>query len=89
MASKFPLMAFLVLVSLYLTSGYSLSRRYDVSKHDDESYVMATNDHGSPMTIVDDLVKASSPHALLDGSKVVANTADPKRSSSKSKKSFS
>lgn len=55
-------------------------------RHEDESYVMATSDHGSPMTVVEAEVRTPNPQALLDGSKVVTNTVVSKRSSSKSKK---
>lgn len=39
-------------------------------------------------TVVEDVVKAPTPQALLDGSKVVANTTVSKSSSSKYKKGF-
>ncbi|XP_019100831.1 PREDICTED: uncharacterized protein LOC104786836 [Camelina sativa] len=83
MASNLPIIIFLVLVSLALISGYSTTS--DVSKHEDETYVMPTNDYGSVSTVVEDVVKASGPQAL-DGSKVVENAAVFKSSSSKSKK---
>uniref|UniRef100_A0A1J3JI35 Uncharacterized protein n=1 Tax=Noccaea caerulescens TaxID=107243 RepID=A0A1J3JI35_NOCCA len=83
MASSLYLIV-LVLVSISVTSVYSLSTRDAVLKHDDESYFMATSDQGSSIMIeVDDLAKARSLQALVAGSKVVVNKAASKSTSTK------
>ncbi|CAA7028096.1 unnamed protein product [Microthlaspi erraticum] len=72
MASNHLLTVLLVLVSVFLTSGHSLSTRDAVMKQDDESYLMATGDQGTLMIVVEDQAKARSLQALVTGSKVVA-----------------
>uniref|UniRef100_A0A1J3GHU9 Transmembrane protein n=1 Tax=Noccaea caerulescens TaxID=107243 RepID=A0A1J3GHU9_NOCCA len=87
MASSLYLIV-LVLVSISVTSVYSLSTRDAVLKHDDESYFMATSELGSSIMIeVEDLAKARSLQALVAGSKVVVNKAASKSTSTKSKSS--
>ncbi|VVA90328.1 unnamed protein product [Arabis nemorensis] len=82
------LIVLLVLVSLSVTSVYSLSTRDAVSKQDYESYLMATttSDQGSSMIDVEDLAKARSLQDLVAGSKVVVNKKSKSSSTKNSKK---
>ncbi|CAL9238682.1 unnamed protein product [Arabidopsis halleri] len=85
-STNFPLIFLLVLASLSVAFGYSLSTRAAFSQQEDESFLVATNDQGSSMIVVEDLVKTRSLQALVDGSKVVVNEEVPKRRSTKSSK---
>ncbi|CAA0295596.1 unnamed protein product [Arabidopsis thaliana] len=85
-STNFPLIFLLVLLgSLYVAFGYSLSTRAAFSKQEDESFLVVTNDQGSSIIVVEDLGKTRSLQALVDGSKVAVNEEVPKRRSVKSK----
>ncbi|CAH2038628.1 unnamed protein product [Thlaspi arvense] len=86
MASRLLLIVLLVLVSLSVTSVYSLATRDAVFKQDGESYFLATRDQGSSMIEVEDIAKARSLQALVAGSKVVVNKASKSTSTKSSKK---
>lgn len=58
---------------------------FSLFRQEYESFLVATNDQGSSMIVVEDLVKTRSLQALVDGSKVVVNEEVPKRRSTKSK----